>query len=416
MWWLGEAIDEHCIADGCWAVAHTYFGDCVCSPREKISFIFGMMSIVAWAAAEIPQILHNYQCGTSEGVSLCFIATWVIGDMFNLTGCYISKTLPTQFYVALLYTATTLILITQMLYYRHCKVYDEEDEVGGSVTGPLKAPLLPDATSTAIPFNRPGGGRSTASSVPRQMGGRGRTSHDFAGSFVSPSYASSFRTMYATSVHNSPPRLHALFLMVLVAGGIGGMHFHSQAAAGVSTDSMMLFSGEGSAWGVGSRRLLQDLNATTAEEGMPALAGDASALMAGLVANASTVVEDELPLVGEPSSEPSSDDVSQLGLLMGWAMTALYLSGRLPQIMHNLNRGSVEGLSISMFLFAITGNGTYTLSILVRSCEWTRIRPNLPWLVDSSMCLLMDFFIFGQWVHYRRKHRRNVGADQVVLQ
>lgn len=32
-------------------------------------------------------------------------------------------------------------------------------------------------------------------------------------------------------------------------------------------------------------------------------------------------------------------------------------------------------------------------SILVSSLEWSRIRPNLPWLVESGGCFLLDSFV-----------------------
>ena len=89
-----------------------------------------------------------------------------------------------------------------------------------------------------------------------------------------------------------------------------------------------------------------------------------------------------------------------VGPFLGWTMTAIYLSGRVPQIMRNHTRGSVEGLSVSMFVLAVVGNATYLGSILARSLEWARIHPNLPWIVDAAMCLVMDAVILGQSAWY----------------
>ena len=83
-------------------------------------------------------------------------------------------------------------------------------------------------------------------------------------------------------------------------------------------------------------------------------------------------------------------------------MTCVYLSGRVPQILMNRHRGSVEGLSVSMFTLAAVGNATYMASILARSTAWSRVKPNLPWLVDAGACLLMDAVILGQHAAYRR--------------
>jgi hypothetical protein len=80
-----------------------------------------------------------------------------------------------------------------------------------------------------------------------------------------------------------------------------------------------------------------------------------------------------------------------VGAALGWTMTAIYLSGRVPQIIMNHKRGTVEGLSISMFTLAVIGNATYMASILARSCAWWRIKPNLPWWGCTS-CIQMTHF------------------------
>lgn len=36
-------------------------------------------------------------------------------------------------------------------------------------------------------------------------------------------------------------------------------------------------------------------------------------------------------------------------------------------------------------------------SILVRSTEWSQLKPNLPWLVDAGVCVLLDTFVSSHW-------------------
>ncbi|KAA3455333.1 putative vacuolar amino acid transporter YPQ3 [Gossypium australe] len=67
---------------------------------------------------------------------------------------------------------------------------------------------------------------------------------------------------------------------------------------------------------------------------------------------------------------------------------------------HVIERGNVEGLNPFMFIFALVGNSTYVASILVRSMDWFRIRPNLPWLVDAGGCVLLDTFIVIQFIYF----------------
>ncbi|KAF2283625.1 hypothetical protein GH714_012505 [Hevea brasiliensis] len=79
-----------------------YFKDCLCNLKDEFSFAFGLISLVCWGVAEIPQIITNFRTKSSHGVSLLFLLTWVAGDVFNLVGCLLEPaTLPTQFYTAL---------------------------------------------------------------------------------------------------------------------------------------------------------------------------------------------------------------------------------------------------------------------------------------------------------------------------
>jgi hypothetical protein len=86
------------------------------------------------------------------------------------------------------------------------------------------------------------------------------------------------------------------------------------------------------------------------------------------------------------TSQVNDLDRAKLGELLGWVMTAIYFSSRLPQIWTNYQRGSVEGLSAVMFLLAITGNVTYLGAILVKSCAWQDIKNIMPWIVDAFGC------------------------------
>ncbi|KAL6993637.1 hypothetical protein U1Q18_011749 [Sarracenia purpurea var. burkii] len=82
--------------------AERYFKDCLCNLNDEVSFGFGIISLVCWGVAEIPQIITNFRTKSSHGVSLLFLFTWVVGDIFNLVGCLLEPaTLPTQLYTAL---------------------------------------------------------------------------------------------------------------------------------------------------------------------------------------------------------------------------------------------------------------------------------------------------------------------------
>jgi hypothetical protein len=64
-----------------------------------------------------------------------------------------------------------------------------------------------------------------------------------------------------------------------------------------------------------------------------------------------------------------------------------------------------------MFTFALLGNSTYVGSILVNSLEWSKLRPNLPWLVDAGGCVLLDFFIILQFLYFHYQ-KQNEPSDE----
>ena len=129
----------------------------------------------------------------------------------------------------------------------------------------------------------------------------------------------------------------------------------------------------------------------------------------------------------------STGDVSPVhfdvwGQTFGYICAALYLGSRLPQLLLNYRRKSVEGISMLFFLFACVGNLTYVLSIFAYepACarigsvfdsrrsgwcelgEWNReygryILVNASWLIGSAGTLLLDFMVFVQFWMYRRK-------------
>lgn len=48
------------------------------SGRETASFTLGVVSVIVWVIAEIPQIITNYRAKSTEGLSATFLITWII--------------------------------------------------------------------------------------------------------------------------------------------------------------------------------------------------------------------------------------------------------------------------------------------------------------------------------------------------
>ncbi|XP_058107574.1 uncharacterized protein LOC131251086 isoform X2 [Magnolia sinica] len=88
---------QHCAE---WA--RIYMKYCLCGVKDRFSFTLGLVSVFSWGVAEVPQIITNYKKKSTEGISIVFLMTWIVGDLFNLFGCMLEPaTLPTQYYMAM---------------------------------------------------------------------------------------------------------------------------------------------------------------------------------------------------------------------------------------------------------------------------------------------------------------------------
>ncbi|CAL9072828.1 unnamed protein product [Musa acuminata var. zebrina] len=339
-----------------------YFNDCVCSVRGELSFGLGMISLFCWGIAEVPQIITNFHNKTGHGISLAFLLTWVVGDIFNLVGCLLEPvTLPTQFYTALLYTAVTVVLVLQILYYdcwlRCCEsrgfaaqLEVEEDNC---------KPLNPNSEGRSHPL--------PTLTAPPTASPRADVCYTSARSLAS-SGTPPYRSSYLGPARSGP------------------------SAAGYleSSGSDDERSARHRSWRSGMSKPIRILSRPVGY---------------GTFAAASVT----LPFQTKASMEEGGIKLLEenpYGLLLGWVMAAIYMGGRLPQIYMNIKRGSVEGLNPLMFMFALTANATYVGSILVRSIEWERIKANSPWLLDAVVCVLLDLFIILQFAYYKFMHKR----------
>lgn len=66
--------NRHCSE---WAIE--YLDYCLCNVKDGISLSLGLLSVVSWAVAEIPQIITNYKQKSAEGISIAFLITWIVG-------------------------------------------------------------------------------------------------------------------------------------------------------------------------------------------------------------------------------------------------------------------------------------------------------------------------------------------------
>ena len=62
------------------ALLSRVFGACLPSYLALASTIAGLLSIVSWLFAQMPQIYKNHRRRSVDGLSLGFLAMWLAGD------------------------------------------------------------------------------------------------------------------------------------------------------------------------------------------------------------------------------------------------------------------------------------------------------------------------------------------------
>lgn len=355
---------KHCVP---WV--EKYFKDCLCNLKDDFSFGFGLVSLVCWGVAEIPQIITNFRTKSSHGVSLLFLCTWVVGDIFNLVGCLLEPaTLPTQLYTALLYTTTTILLVLQSVYYDYIyKWWRQRRENATQQIEDVRKPLRPSKTTDHSGIPVPSGVTANVKASPRKDYYY-TSARSLAGSATPP-----VRSIL-WPVNSGPPAL--------------GIPDDSSSSDDEATEKFTVTSQ--------SRPI-----ATSAGFG----AFLATSL--GMPAQTNAMMHVYTGLTGRKllqHGQGTEDNV--VGQWLGWMMTAIYMGGRIPQIWLNISRGSVEGLNPLMFIFALVANVTYVASILVRTTKWDKIKANLPWLLDAVACVGLDLFIILQYIYYTSKCKK----------
>ncbi|XP_027346049.1 uncharacterized protein LOC113857929 isoform X3 [Abrus precatorius] len=338
-----------------------YFKDCLCNLKDDISFGLGLTSLVFWGVAEIPQIITIFRTKSSHGLSLLFLLAWVAGDICNLVGCLLEP--------ATLYTATTIILVVQIIYYdyiyiwyRHRRKVNNKRQDYEEEKKPLKPPKPSDKSGIPIP-------KGTPKTAPRReyfyMSAR-----SLAGSGTPP------WGTYIRAAKSGPSA------MELLKDDSSSEDEASPASSGTSATQP------------------RPIPRSVAGSYGTFLAATVNLPLNGNALGAEYVGFSERKLLQEYEKH------STFGQWLGWLMAAIYIGGRLPQIWMNIKRGSVEGLNPFMFIFALIANATYVGSILVRTTELESIKANMPWLLDAAFCVALDLFIILQYIYYRYFRRR----------
>lgn len=113
-----------------------------------------------------------------------------------------------------------------------------------------------------------------------------------------------------------------------------------------------------------------------------------------------------IPIISTQSSEKLLN-THYIGLLFAWLCTIIYCSSRLPQLYHNYQRKSVDGVSPLLFTFALLANLTYAISILTTELPLGLsykdfILRELPYLLGSLGTVFCDLMYFWQREFYKQ--------------
>ncbi|KAK5044794.1 hypothetical protein LTR84_010450 [Exophiala bonariae] len=349
----------------------SYFGTCIPTPLAALSTLLGTLSIVSWLFAQMPQIFKNYQIKSTAGLSIFFLAEWLLGDLTNLLGALFLKQATWQIIIASYYVFVDVCLVVQYFWYTHFAkwIYAESLHSSGSseiddTDSAMINGLSPINTTFGedSPFFEPADDGAQKSDNPRNM--------DI------PNFSQ--------------------------------VNYGEKKGTPIRTMSDKF----GSSW-------------------MTSASPRTLIYTATLSSLASNVVAAPLPPLAEghgPGVHFFRVDtpLHVAGTILAWSSTFLYLGSRLPQLYKNWRRQSTAGLSPLLFAAAFCGNLFYSTSLITNpnawanyksyghhgwvdgegSQRWEWVGRAAPFFLGSAGCLSMDALMGVQFVIYGEKEAR----------
>ncbi|QRV85928.1 vacuolar integral membrane protein [Ceratobasidium sp. AG-Ba] len=420
---------------------------------DAVSNAFGIVSSAAWLGAQFPQLWTNYRLQSADGLALPFLANWLAGDTTNLIGCILTNQLPFQTYLAVYFVWVDFCLLIQYLYYESWmkrSAPKQKLEISTATVGPI-APLTasptavyhPAASTSSLPGPGPNRSRLRAHSYTRQPLPLPDDLNDEEGGDGLPAMTESFHSEHRRGAS-------------LVVGQRGRPFERPEGEANpveerrrrasqtsgrgaslvfLAVFGMWTFGFGGTAGNVRSvgnglsriGRVIGQPEAYTENTVHPSLyfapvpkgvvqlqyipPSPQVVSHVGGQKNNSNPTPPTAPPPVPPPAEDEPDRTSWtwiIGRISAWTCTTLYLTSRMPQIWKNYTRQSVDGLSISLFVFAFLGNFFYVASILTSArmlgAPAQRVqymKDCLPYLLGSGGTFVFDMTIIVQSFVYR---------------
>ncbi|KAL5059078.1 hypothetical protein RYX36_030682 [Vicia faba] len=240
------------------------------SRRETASFALGLVSVIVWVVAEIPQIITNYKAKSTDGLSLTFLITWIIGDLFNLFGCILEPATVSVSLINTEYLVSLALNISESSSYTHlCFEFIRSARSLTKTHTPTSGSILAQRMTPNSPF---------MDSMKENLLG------------------SAFARQSAPSL-----KIKSTLCLVSTLSFFGVINLYKSLDKGINPmvsnprQQFVVYVG---------RKLFQ--------------------------------------VSGNQLLENGASGNNSIGTFLGWAMTFLYLSGRMPQIWLNIRRGHAE--------------------------------------------------------------------------
>ncbi len=385
--WLRTSILEPRLPEYCQPTSEflrlfsSTFHTCVPTPLAFLSTLLGILSIVSWLFAQLPQIYKNYRLSSTSGLSIFFLAEWCLGDLSNLLGAIFTKQAAWQVVVAGYYCFVDAALIVQWIWY-------EQIRPGRPLIRLVRSRSRPTGDDDESADDSSVSGTTVAAIENKN---------------------SSTQDIYRSSPQNV---------------------FHNPWISSSPSSSKEVYSSLGTTPTPSPRTIYRQLHSTSPLPSPKTLLY--VSLILSLAANASPL---SLPssLPSEPPISPTSTPSETAGRLLSWLSTLLYLGSRLPQLYKNALRRSTAGLSLSLFVAAFFGNLFYSSSLLANPCAWASYPPHgahgwigpdgsdraewlgraAPFWLGAAGVLIMDALVGVQFWYFGAARERD-GVDDVV--
>ncbi|KAF1827014.1 uncharacterized protein K489DRAFT_295004, partial [Dissoconium aciculare CBS 342.82] len=187
---LSTALPSHCTPENDFLLQLSRtFNTCIPTPLALVSTLFGILSIIAWLFAQVPQIYKNWKFQSTSGLSIWFLVEWFGGDVGNLLGALFTHQATWQVTIGAYYVLVDMCLLGQWIWYeklRHGQTPDGEGRSAAGQTAPrtiFRAPTFDKSSNDAEKSSL------SSSGQPATPGGRTlyRAGNGTASSFPSPS-------------------------------------------------------------------------------------------------------------------------------------------------------------------------------------------------------------------------------------